>query len=71
MEGGQKLADEPGKIMRAKNGHVRVTDGPYGETKEVLGGCYIVSAENYDKAADVARNCPHFEYGTTHRAPST
>lgn len=65
LQGGEKLADEPGRIMRARNGEIRVTDGPYSETKEVLGGYYIVSAADYDKAIDLARDCPHFEYGGT------
>lgn len=65
LEGGQKLADEPGKVMRGRNGQVRVTDGPYSETKEVLGGYYIVSAGGYDKAVELAQDCPHFDYGGT------
>ena len=65
LEGGQKLADEPGKVMTARNGEVRVTDGPYSETKEVLGGYYIVAASNYEKAVELARDCPHFQYGGT------
>ncbi|CAN5756492.1 YciI family protein [soil metagenome] len=63
MLAGEKLADEPGKVMRGKAGAVRVTDGPYSETKEVLGGYYIVQAENYDKAVEIARDCPQFEFG--------
>ena len=65
LQGGEKLADEPGKIMRARNGEIRLTDGPYCETKEVLGGYYIVSAPDYQKAVDLARDCPHFEFGGT------
>ena len=63
LEGGQKLADEPGRIMRARNGQVRVTDGPYSETNVVLGGYYIVSTDSYERAIDLARDCPHFDYG--------
>ncbi|HJR60417.1 MAG TPA: YciI family protein [Vicinamibacterales bacterium] len=65
LEGGEKLADEPGKVMRGRNGQVRITDGPYSETKEVLGGYYIVAADSYEKALTLARDCPHFEYGGT------
>jgi len=65
LKDGQKLADEPGRVMRGGNGQVRVTDGPYSETKEVLGGYYIVSAANYDEAVALARDCPHLEYGGT------
>lgn len=62
LEGGQKLADEPGRVMRGRAGQVRVTDGPYSETKEVLGGYYIVSAATYEDAVELARDCPHFDY---------
>ena len=65
IEAGQKLTDEPGKVMRGGSGQVRVTDGPYSETKEVLGGYYILTAESYDRAIELARDCPHFEYGGT------
>jgi len=65
LEGGQKLADEPGRVMRGQNGQIRITDGPYSETKEVLGGYYIVAAGTYDEAVDLARDCPHLEYGGT------
>lgn len=65
LEGGQKLTDEPGKVLRGSNGALRVTDGPYSETKEVLGGYYIVSADSYQTAIELARDCPHFEYGGT------
>ncbi len=51
--------------MRGKNGQVRVTDGPYSETKEVLGGYYTIEAASYEQALDRARDCPHLEYGGT------
>ena len=58
-----KLADEPGKVMRGQSGRVRVIDGPYSETKEILGGYYVIAADSYDQAIDRARDCPHLEYG--------
>jgi hypothetical protein len=65
MRGGEKLTDEPGRVMRGANGQVRVTDGPYSESKEVLGGYYLLEADNYEQAIEYARDCPHFEYGGT------
>jgi hypothetical protein len=35
-----------------------VTDGPFAEAKEVVGGYMVVAAENYDDALKVARECP-------------
>jgi hypothetical protein len=60
-----KLTDEPGRVMRRKDGQVRVTDGPYSESKEVLGGYYLIEVDNYDAAIDLARGCPQLEYGGT------
>lgn len=43
-----------GKVL--KNGVV--SDGPFIESKEVMGGYSIVQAENYEHALEVARTCP-------------
>ena len=59
MAGGIKLADEGGRHVRA----VGVTDGPYAETKEVVGGFFEVLAEDYDGALALAQECPHLDYG--------
>ena len=63
---------EPQAHGRARQGdarqgtaHVRVTDGPYSETKEILGGYYVIEADSYDQAMDLARDCPQLEYGGT------
>lgn len=62
---GSKLADEPGKVMRNKSGRLVTTDGPFGETKEWLGGFYLIEAPNYNAAVELGRECPHIEYGGT------
>lgn len=61
--GGQKLADEGGRHLRAENGAIRVTDGPYTEVKEALGGYFAIKAENYDEAVEISKTCPHLKYG--------
>jgi hypothetical protein len=43
-----------GKVLRASG----VTDGPFAEAKEVVGGYMVIAAENYDRALEVARECP-------------
>lgn len=65
MHGGEKLTDEPGKVLKRKDGTVRVTDGPYSESKELLGGFYIIEAGSYDEAIDRSRDCPQLEFGGT------
>ena len=39
-----------------------VTDGPYAEGKEVVGGYLIVNADSLDQAAEIAKECPIFEH---------
>ena len=65
MTAGDKLTDEPGKVMRRKDNQVRVTDGPYSESKELLGGYYMIEADSYDQAVNYARDCPQLDYGGT------
>ena len=59
----QKLRDDGGKVIRRKDGQVKVVDGPYSETKEVLGGYFLINAEGYDEAVRVCHDCPHLRYG--------
>lgn len=61
----KRLASDPGRVIRSNNGKPRATDGPYSETKEVLGGFYLVEAANYDEAVKLALEHPHVEYGGT------
>ena len=65
IHGSHKLKDEPGKVMRSKDGQIRVTDGPYSESKEILGGFYIIEADDYAQAIERSRDCPHLSYGGT------
>ncbi len=61
--GGNKLTDEPGRNLMPGNGKAVVHDGPFTETKELLGGYMMISAEDYDEAVKVAATCPHAKYG--------
>jgi hypothetical protein len=62
---GQKLADEPGRVLRSNGEKIVATDGPYSETKEWLGGFFLIDVPNYNAAVEVSRECPHLEYGGT------
>jgi hypothetical protein len=54
-----KRWDLGGKIVK---GNV-VTDGPYAEIKESVGGMVFIRAENYDEAAEIAKGCPVLKWG--------
>lgn len=59
------LAGEPllpsGKTVSGKG--KTVTDGPFAESKEVIGGFFIVNAKNYEEAVQIAKDSPDFEFG--------
>ncbi len=61
---GEKLQDGTGRVLRRTTGNISVTDGPYTESKEVIGGLFEIRAENYQAAVEAAQDCPHLEYGT-------
>jgi hypothetical protein len=65
LAGSEKLCDDAGKVVRGRPGQIRVTDGPYAETKEVLGGYYTIVADTYEEAIERCRDHPHLEYGGT------
>ena len=44
----EKLTDGAGRVIRRTNGKVMVTDGPFTEGKEVLGGFFTIEAVSYD-----------------------
>lgn len=59
MKRGQRLANE-GKTVSRKN---VVTDGPYGEAKEVIGGYWFIIAGSLQEAAEIAAGNPCIKCG--------
>jgi hypothetical protein len=64
LAGSHKLKDGAGRVMRRSADRVMVTDGPFAEGKEVLGGLFIVEAASYDDAVSIANGCPHLDFGS-------
>lgn len=64
VTGGQKLTDGQGRVVRRKDSALSVSDGPYMEAKEVLGGFFVLEALSYDAAQAIAATCPHIEFGS-------
>ena len=65
MVDSKRLTADTGRVIRSQSGKPRATDGPYSETKEVLGGFYTIEAASYDEAVARALDHPHLEYGGT------
>ncbi|MEM7201833.1 MAG: YciI family protein [Planctomycetota bacterium] len=62
---GQKLTDGDGRVMVPGAGDaVSVKDGPFQETKEVIGGFYLIRADSYDHAVKLCQGHPNFRFGS-------
>jgi hypothetical protein len=59
-KGADPLATD-GRVLHSEGGSV--IDGPFTETKEAVGGYFIVEAADYDEAVTIGRECPCFIYG--------
>jgi hypothetical protein len=59
--GGHPLENE-GKIVSGKKGRT-VSDGPFAESKEAVGGYFYLQVANMDEAIEIARQCPGLDHG--------
>jgi hypothetical protein len=55
--------------VRVRNGKRLVTDGPFAETREQLGGYYIIDAKDLDEAMSIAERVPPAKVGTIEIRP--
>src|SRR3954453_13701469 len=55
--------------VRVREGKRLVTDGPFAETREQLGGYFIVDAKDLDEAVDIAGQIPGARWGTVEVRP--
>lgn len=55
--------------VRVRDGKATTTDGPFAETKEAIGGYYLIDVANLDEAIAWARKIPTATYGTVEIRP--
>lgn len=68
--GGAELAStRDATTVRVRDGETLVTDGPYAEVKEALGGYYLFECETMDEAIDYAARIPGAEHGAIEVRP--
>jgi hypothetical protein len=68
--GGQRLRPSTAaSTVRVREGKTEVLDGPYAETKEQLGGYYVIDVPDLDGALSWAARCPGAQYGTIEVRP--
>ena len=61
---GHKLTDGQGRVMRGSGAATKITDGPYAEAREVIGGLFVIEASSYDEVVELSKDCPHLEFGS-------
>ena len=64
MRGGDELA-AGGKTLVGNGSEVRIMDGPYAETKETIGGYFLIEADSEAHAVEIAKECPALRPGST------
>ncbi len=70
IQGGEALAPtDTATCVRVKDGDITTTDGPFAETKEHLGGFYVVEADDLDAAVRIAARIPHAALGVIEVRP--
>jgi hypothetical protein len=57
------------RSIRLRDGKRIVTDGPFAETREVLGGFYLINVDNIEQALAVASRHPGLKFGTVEVRP--
>ena len=66
MEARKAVAGNPlepeGKVVSGKQGKV-ISDGPFAESKETIGGYFLLNVETLDEALTIAKQCPGLPYG--------
>ncbi len=68
--GGERLASSAtATTVRLRDGNRLITDGPFAETKEVLGGYYILECRDLDDALEAAARCPAAASGSVEVRP--
>jgi hypothetical protein len=67
---GLELGDpETARVVRVRAGETLVTDGPFVETKEVLGGYFLVECKDLDQAIELAQRVPLVDKGSVEIRP--
>lgn len=59
----RRLDADGSKTLRGAGGDVAVIDGPYTESKDIVGGYYLIGAGSRAEALAIARRCPHLANG--------
>ena len=67
--GDQLAPPRRARTVRRRGGRVTVTDGPFAETKEAIGGFDLIEADSFEEAVEIASRHPVAETGTIEVRP--
>jgi hypothetical protein len=69
VDGNELQGGDTATTVRVRNGDAVTTDGPFAETKEILGGYYLVDCESLDDAIEIAARIPSARTGSIEVRP--
>ncbi len=70
LQGGERLRPtSDATTVRVRDGEVLTSDGPFAETKEQVGGYYVVEGKDLDEAIEIAAKIPGARVGTVEVRP--
>jgi hypothetical protein len=69
LESAGLVAERMATIVRIRSGRISVTDGPFAETKEQLGGFYLIEATDLNDAIQIATRIPSAHTGSIEIRP--
>jgi hypothetical protein len=70
LQGGERLRPtSDATTVRVRDGEVLTSDGPFAETKEQMGGFYLVDCQNLDEAIEIAAKIPGARSGSIEVRP--
>ncbi|MCC6612772.1 MAG: YciI family protein [Anaerolineae bacterium] len=71
LAGDELQATRHAKTVRKRDGKLTVTTGPFAETREQLGGFFVLDCQDLDEALDMARKIPAARHGAVEVRPIT
>jgi len=69
VDGAALVPPTSATTVRLREGKKLITDGPFAETKEWLGGFYVLECDSLDRALELAADCPGAKYGSVEIRP--
>ncbi len=63
------LNDDRGTVVQVRDGRTRMVDGPFSESKEMVGGYFLVDCATHEEALAIAAECPAAAWATVEVRP--